>query len=378
MNQALIDKIVNAVLYEGYILYPYRPSVKNRQRWTFGGVYPRSFSETQECGDSWWMQTECLLRSEDQSRLNVKVRFLHLLDRFVKQLDRPRREIKDTEELCGQIVESLQVGDKRFQTWQEAVEREITLPECNIQSAECTTWRTEFGFPGFRKRELIRRPDEEIIAVLEREQHPVIGTVEVTAERISHEFNHCGAETPICCQKQTHMSAPYSEWLKIRVRIENRSPLEPASFANRDEALLRSMASTHTILEIEGGEFISLLDPPEECRETAAACQNVGGWPVLVGAPGQRDTLLSSPIILYDYPEIAPESPGDLFDGTEIDEILSLRILTMTDEEKLAAASVDERVRALLERTETMGPQQFRELHGRVRQVRPVASGGST
>ena len=45
MNQALVDRIVNAVLYEGYLLYPYRPSVKNRQRWTFGGLYPRSYCE---------------------------------------------------------------------------------------------------------------------------------------------------------------------------------------------------------------------------------------------------------------------------------------------------------------------------------------------
>ena len=64
---------------------------------------------------------------------------------------------------------------------------------------------------------------------------------------------------------------------------------------------------------------------------------------VLVGAQGERDTLLASPIILYDYPEIAPESPGDLFDGTEIDEILTLRILAMTDEEKREMAAVDER-----------------------------------
>ena len=66
-----------------------------------------------------------------------------------------------------------------------------------------------------------------------------------------------------------------------------------------------------------------------EFQEAAAACRNVGTWPVLAGEAGERDTVLSSPIILYDYPQIAPESPGDLFDGAEIDEILSLRILTL-------------------------------------------------
>ena len=90
---------------------------------------------------------------------------------------------------------------------------------------------------------------------------------------------------------------------------------------------------------------------------------------MLVGE-GQRDTLLSSPIILYDYPQIAPESPGDLFDGTEIDEILSLRILTMTDEEKREMRAVDERARRILERTEALPPEHFMKLHGALRGLR--------
>src|SRR5208282_417095 len=119
-------------------------------------------------------------------------------------------------------------------------------------------------------------------------------------------------------------------------------------------ALRQALVSTHTILGVRQGEFVSLLDPPEDCREAVAACGNVGTWPVLVGEEGQRDTLLSSPIILYDYPQLAPESPGDFFDGTEIDEMLTLRIMTMTDEEKVAMAAVDERAAALLARTEAL------------------------
>ena len=80
------------------------------------------------------------------------------------------------------------------------------------------------------------------------------------------------------------------------------------------------------------------LDPPESLRVVAARCRNIGGWPVLVGEEGRRDTVLFSPIIIYDYPRIAPESAGDLFDATEIDEILSLRIMTLTDEEKAESA----------------------------------------
>ena len=82
--------------------------------------------------------------------------------------------------------------------------------------------------------------------------------------------------------------------------------------------------------------------------------------------------MLSSPIILYDYPQIAPESSGGLFDGTEIDEILSLRILTMTAEEKREMQCSDHRARQILERTESMPPEQFMKLHGVLRGLRPI------
>jgi hydrogenase maturation protease len=136
------------------------------------------------------------------------------------------------------------------------------------------------------------------------------------------------------------------------------------------------LVSTHTILGVAGGEFVSLLDPPAEWRAAAEACRNVGTWPVLVGEEGQKDMLLSSPIILYDYPQVAPESPGDLFDSTEIDEILTLRIMTLTDEEKRAMAAVDERTRALLERTEGMAPEDLLRLHGTIRGLRSVEGTG--
>jgi hypothetical protein len=145
-----------------------------------------------------------------------------------------------------------------------------------------------------------------------------------------------------------------------------------ATAVNRDEALMRSLVSTHVILGAEKGEFVSLLEPPPELQDLAAQCENVGVWPVLVGEQGQRDTVLASPIILYDYPQIAPESPGDLFDGTEIDEILSLRIMTLTDEEKREMRESDERTRQILERTEAMPAEQFMKLHGGIRSLRPL------
>lgn len=106
--------------------------------------------------------------------------------------------------------------------------------------------------------------------------------------------------------------------------------LSVAEASERRLAQRRAFASMHTIIEVLDGAFVSLIDPPQNLRELARSCANQGAWPVLVGKQGDTDAVLSSPIILYDYPEVAPQSPGDLFDGTEIDEILTLRILAMS------------------------------------------------
>src|SRR5439155_519549 len=136
-----------------------------------------------------------------------------------------------------------------------------------------------------------------------------------------------------------------------------------------DAALEEAMISTHVLFGVSGGEFVSLLDPPADASAPARACDNQGWWPVLVSG---TDTVLSSPIILYDHPQIAPESPGDLFDAAEIDEILSLRILTLTEEEKREAKR-DPRARGLIERTEGLSAEQMSRLHGAIRELRPVA-----
>jgi hydrogenase maturation protease len=348
MNQELVDKIARAVLYEGYMLYPYRPSVKNRQRWTFGGVYPQAYSLAQGGTDACTMQTECLVRASRAARLEGKVRFLHLQSRIIGLLTQPLTELPAGGEPAFRAVERLQVGDQLWQTWQEAVEREVPLDDVDLSGLAREALSREFAYPAWRKWEPLSGPAGEAAGVVVREQEAIAGTVELSAEDAGDGL------------------------IKVRLRILNRTPLERADQRSRDEALMRSLVSTHTVLGVRGGEFISLLDPPELCRQLAAGCRNEGTWPVLVGELGEKDTLLSSPIILADYPQVAPESPGDLFDATEIDEILTLRILALTDEEKRAMAAVDERARALLHRTETLTGEQLLRLHGVVRGLRPL------
>jgi hypothetical protein len=80
--------------------------------------------------------------------------------------------------------------------------------------------------------------------------------------------------------------------------------------------------------------------------------------------------MLCSPILLYDYPQVAPESAGDFYDGTEMDEMLTLRVMTLTDDEKSQMRGADEHVRNLLERTERTVREQLMRTHGTVRELR--------
>lgn len=95
MNAELVEKVVNAVLYEGYILYPYRASSKkNRERFTFGRVYPEDYSVAQDGAEPCLIQTECLVRNESKDALvAISVRFLHPMAREVGILPTPITEM---------------------------------------------------------------------------------------------------------------------------------------------------------------------------------------------------------------------------------------------------------------------------------------------
>jgi hydrogenase maturation protease len=349
MNLATVDKIAKAVLYEGYMLYPYRPSsVKNRRRWNFGVLCPLSYSEAQKGTEAWTMQTECLVEGSSLTGIEVRVRFLQLVTRSVGQLTTPANELLPGEIPEFRLVERLTVDGHVYQPWQEAVEREIVAPVCNVAALAHSAITQTFAFPAEKQLEPLRESDGRIVGILVRERYDLLGEVEISGVPEDGGIS------------------------KVSVRIRNTTPFEVEDGTSREGALLSALVSAHTVLGVQDGRFISLLSPPEAISAVAANCKNVGTWPVLVGEEGQCDTVLSSPIILYDYPQIAPESAGDLFDGTEIDEILSLRIMTLTDEEKREMSQSDERARAMLERTETMPVEQFMKLHGVLRGLHPL------
>jgi len=309
MNRELVDKIVNAVLYEGYILYPYRASSKKnqRERFTFGRIYPQEYSNAQKGREPCLMQTECLVRNESHdAALEITVRFLQPLAR----------------KTGGEV-------------WLEAIEREVKLAPVPLNAPVKQVH--EFTFPAARSADKeVTRSNEMICGRIELETHAI--------------------EQPI---------------VKITARVLNETSLT-GEMDNQDAVLMQTFASTHMILHAPGGEFVSLLDPDPDCIEPAGACRNIGTWPVLVGDKEKHedDTMLSSPIILYDYPQIAPESAGELFDNTEIDELLTLRVQTLTDTEKIEMQRVDEHARQILERAENVRPEQFLKMHGTLREVR--------
>jgi hydrogenase maturation protease len=346
MNDALVDGIVKAVLYEGYMLYPYRPSaVKNRQRFNLGVVYPRAYSEAQGGTDACTMQTQCLVSGDDRTQCLVRARFLRMVDRSIGK-SQSSSELACAIPYSIEKVERLEVNGTLYQPWQEAVEEQIVVTELNLSALAAQPMQWPFRLSAKKDREAIRDDSGSIAGWIERQTACVAGTIEFTAEILEKGL------------------------FKLTVRIVNTSRMDGAEPIGRAVALAQSLVSAHTILELSNGEFISLTDSPDNYRVYAQACQNVGTWPVLVGEEGQRDTMLSSPIILYDYPQIAPESPGDLFDGAEIDEILMLRIMTLTEEEKREMRQSDDRARRILERTESLPEEQFMKLHGAVRGLR--------
>jgi len=350
MNLELVENIANAVLYEGYMLYPYRASsVKNRQRFNWGALAPESYSQAQNGTEAFEMQTECLLQGDERTTFNVKVRFLHLVSREIGELETPLDELPTDSEPDFHFVPNLDVGGQLYQTWQEAIEREVDLPPLNLNQ---TSEIRQFSFPTTRTLEPLRDENEKIVGVIVRTQQEIFGVIESQIHKIE---NHNA--------------------YKLTVKIKNQIAFEIAGEQSRDDALLHSLVSTHTILSAKNGEFISLLELLDALEEAVAACENIKTYPVLAGMEGERDCMLSSPIILYDYPQIAAESAGDLFDGAEIDEILTLRIMTLTDDEKREMRGLDERARKMLERTENMPDEQLLKMHGAMKGAAKAVKG---
>jgi hypothetical protein len=329
------QKVADAVLYEGYLLYPYRASaMKNQVRWQFGVVMPRGYSKGGG-SEPWAMQTECLVEPGEAPALHVRLRFLQVQSRIVEKAVNPDQDI-------FWPIESFEVDGRQLVSWDEGVKHELDHPEINITELLASEREVLLEIPAGREVELIREAGGETKARIRKDRFPITGVIRVAAE-------------------------PMGSLIKVRIRVENLSPWPPDPKAKRVRALRHALVGAHTLLAVSDGAFVSLLDPPEWAQEAVASCTNLHTWPVLVGEEGERGVMLSSPIILYDYPQVAAESPGEMFDATEIDEILALRTMTLTDDEKAEARATDSHAAAIIDRVDALPPEILDRLHGAVR-----------
>jgi hypothetical protein len=314
--------IADAVLYEGYLLYPYRASSsKNQIRWQFGVLGPLGAADA-GIGEDDSLSAQFLV--DGANGIKLVVRFLQLQHRAAEREAGGGRY---------QPVDELTTPSGSWLSWDEAVE--VELPVGSFYFAETAgPWTLPVTAPS----------GSDIEAVdggrLVRTRENVRGELTVGVERVD------GLN---------------------RVTVAVRNTARCSDEAGKDWAIARSMIGTHLIAEVIDGEFISLLDPPDHAAAAAADCRQHRCFPVLAGPAGDNDLLLVSPIILYDHPEIAEQSEGALYDSTEIDEILTLRVMTMTDEEKAQARATDPLAAQIIDRCDAMSPEAMQRLHGVLR-----------
>jgi hypothetical protein len=346
---SLARAVADAVLYEGYLLYPYRASsTKNQARWQFGVLGPPGAADS-GAGEAPDMAADCLLQPGPTARVEVHLRFLQLQTRTAERAAEGRFT----------AVEELAVGTSRWLSWDEAAEQEITFGPYSVeQLAEGVT--APIDVPANEDVELVRDVAGASAGRLVRRRRQLRGELRLSATQVLPR-NADDAQGP----------DPGLLW-RLRATVENTAP---GLTTDQRPAVELSFIGAHLLLSADDADFLSVLDPPAWASAAAAACRQHRCWPVLAGPEGQRDVLLLSPIILYDHPAVAPESAVALFDATEIDEILTLRVLTLTDEEKAEARSTDARAAAIIERCENMSAEELQQLHGILRNPHAVGPG---
>jgi hypothetical protein len=239
----------------------------------------------------------------------------------------------------------LLLDDHLLLSWDEAFDHELSWQASTFDELADGVRQT-VTVPGAEEVELLTAADGTVVGRVVRRRWPL--TIAMTAE-----------------------TAESDGYLRLRITVENTTQTAPRT---KDDVVRRSLLGAHLLLEASGTGFVSLLEPPDAAAASAAAvCRQHRCWPVMAGPPGADTVVLASPIILYDHPEVAPESAGALFDSTEIDEILTLRVMTMTEVEKAEARATDPRAREIIDRCDEMTPDMLQRLHGILREPRSVS-----
>ena len=333
--------VADAVLYEGYVLYPYRASArKNQLRWQFGVLAPPAYAAA-EGSERSTMRTEVVADPGGDARVSVRIRCLQVQHRSVEAA-RPDGTFTPAEVVA--------VDGVQWVAWDEAVEHELDVAVLPLLPVTDQPLEVPLVLDSGDSTEPLTDSEGRIAGRAVRRRERVDGLVKVA----------------------TAWAEGTAGLVKLTVEVQCSTDWRGEG-ASRDAVMARSLVAVHTLLAAHDAAFVSLLDPPASAREAVAGCANDGTFPVLIGEEGESQVILSSPIILYDHPAVAPESPGDFCDATEIDEILALRVLTLTDEEKAEARGTDRRAAAIVDRCDDMPPEVWERLHGAVRSIGPAA-----
>ncbi len=332
-------QIADAVLFEGYVLYPYRASAaKNRLRWQFGVLVPPGWGA--DSAEHSTQRTECLMEPRPGATLAVEVRYLRAQRRTVQ---------KALPGWAFETTDALELPDRVLVPWDEGVEERVTL-EFPVEELAGEGVTVPFSRPAGEDSELIHTEEGQVTGRLLRRRERVDGVLRL---------------------RTTAIPGPYAT-LRLTAELSNAADWSPREGDGRDAALPHSLVSAHLLLGLTTGAFLSMTDPPEWAKGAAADCRNERTWPVLAGENGGADVVLSSPIILEDHPMVAPESAGTLYDATEIDEILALRTTALTDQEKREARGTDPRAGAVIDLADSLPAEVWERLHGAVRALREI------
>ena len=219
---------------------------------------------------------------------------------------------------------------------------------------------------GERHRGVERRLDPGSATLAELSREPVRTEFELPGERAT------GAP-PLRGRMAMRAELLGPDLARVKLCIHNDSELghTEAEEPTRAEALHRSLLSVHPLLEVEGGEFVSPLERDGEAGAAAESSECINTFPVLVG--GAASAVLGATIMLPDHPELAPESLGNLFDNTEIEEALLLHVQALSDSEREGITQQDPAVREMIARADRVTDDEMLGLHGRLTYKEPGA-----
>ena len=334
-TESVLESLTKTLLYEGYSLYPYyRTAIKNQKPIPFGVLFPSDYNKYNEHSHS-AVQSQTIFTATGDATVNITARFLHLRKTEVFQ--------KNTDDYIP--VFNLEINGTLYQAGWQTIERKISTGDLRI-SELINSSTMMFGFDNLYNGEIIFNEKKEIVAKRIVTVSEIKGSISINVDELKDDSG-----------------------FRLTVTVTNLTPVENAGMMTRDDAFLQSFLSTHIILQTTGGEFISHQDTPGKWKSAVATCRNINTWPILIDK--NNTTLLSSPIILYDYPEINSQSSGDLFDSTEIEEALLLHVNMLSDDEKKRIGSNDEKLHAMLNKVSSMTPEDLNIYHSMMKSSVP-------